>query len=327
MRSLLALVLPPLAAAAVVSFAPSARADGFFVTFTGGVNMPRTAGAAFDSTSQAPIQYSFGTGQAKVVTPVHIEVDDWTTMPTVITALSSNAVFDVTVDFTKPNAQGVETTYLTAKYARASLTRLRGSYTAGATSTVVETIEFAADDIQYATPATPSAPPPTTAAVGLKPGMPPLVRLPIAPPTLSRTMIVRVAGSAAVTSATLKASTNPATNSAVTQVSFEVQAPRDAIGRAAARVLLDTKTQKSPDAATAALSTAMSSNQSLNPVTIDFIAHQPAGDATVYSMDLNNARVKSDQLDVSSGKSVETVLFTEQHIQITSRLTSSTGRL
>ena len=90
--------------------APSARADGILVTFSGHVTTPRMPAAAFDSTTTVPS--SNGSGGARPVSSLHLEIDDWITAATLLRAASENETFDLLLELTAPNAAGAETPYI-----------------------------------------------------------------------------------------------------------------------------------------------------------------------------------------------------------------------
>ena len=111
-----------------LSVAPRARADGFFVTFSPGQRVSpavsRIAGASFDASGTSPIDAASGLSTGQTLTlPVHIEVDD---VRLLAPLLSEETKFEnvplVTIEFTTPDAAGVEQVYMVGKYVNCTIT-------------------------------------------------------------------------------------------------------------------------------------------------------------------------------------------------------------
>jgi hypothetical protein len=281
-----------LAALLVLLAAPSARADGIFVTFSGHVTTPRTAAAAFDSTTSIP---SNGSSASRPVSSLHLEIDDWSTAAALLRATSENEVFDLLLELTAPNVAGVETTYLSMRYTNATIHDETATYSANGNSASVTQ----ALDILFQKVAT-STPPPAqgTAAHSI-------------PVRLTRQMIGKPALSPdlQVSDATIQSRT--VANGAVahlTSLSFSVTSPRDAAtGQASGRV------QRSPITVVKAPvpSYAGFVGRLLGETRVDFVQHRLGrADVTLYSLVVANAELTSESLEASGGAPTEKIVYT-----------------
>lgn len=310
MRSTLLATAVSSAIAAVVTFvAPAARADGFYVTLSGGVTMARTWGAMFDATSQAQTTYAGSTG-VHTITPVHVEVDDWTAVPQIIATANQDKTFTAVVEFTK-TTNGAEQVTLIATYSNCKFRKFSGTFSlfTPATATtpaagpgVTQTFEFLFDTVGYTAPAAP-----TTGIATVTKG----ITLPSAGlPSLSRSLVTKMAPPPqVVTTATLSALTNPGVRGEpITRLTFGFTRPFDPhTGQAMGQEKADpVESMKNIDGTTPALQAALTAHTQLKPVTFDFFSQSNVKLYTVTT----NATVSYDQIEVSNGVQGEHTKYT-----------------
>ena len=315
-------ILAPLAALfafAVLFFAPSARADGFYVTFSNGVTIARTKGAAFDSTSAAPVAYaSTATGAKSMVTALHVEIDDYNQAMALAAAIDGGKTFSVSIDMTTPNASGVETTYLTYLYSSAQLANLKFTYTASPQPVFSEVFDVLFGAIATSTP--PAAP-----------AKAPLTKIarPISVATVALMKSASIIGNTAaatLTNANVVIPPTPGWGSpgvAMTSFSVTVTQPRDVhTGVAAGQIQRGMVSfGKSP----APPSLAASVNNRFNNVAFNFVNHPASGSDTILlTMSVPQCVLASDTVQASGGTSSEQGSFSGATYTLTQGSSSTT---
>jgi hypothetical protein len=128
---------------AVFTFAGAAHADGFFVTLNG----VRTSGAQFQTTTATAPTLNGAKGQTPRFSSAHLELDEWGALllPS-LTSLTNGTKGTALVEFTKPDARGVEQVYLTASFSNVVVTRWEASF---APSKSTNVIDFAYERVVY----------------------------------------------------------------------------------------------------------------------------------------------------------------------------------
>jgi hypothetical protein len=303
------LLVASLLACAVVAFAPRARADTFFVTFTSGSTPigPRTQGAAFDATSTSPAAKK----------PVKIDIDDWSLLqPTFDACVKSNPL-TAKVEFTKPNAQGQEEVYMITTYDGVVFSKMALAYRADATPKATNQLVFS-----YATSRI--EPPP----VALRLERPAARELPSSPPVILRKPRA-IAAAQRIDDAYFAAPTIPAESPAppgqlrLLSFAFEAIQPIDAETLLpAGRLLVSTVTMtKAPGAATSAFQAAVASRVPID-AKITFVQHHGTlPDTTSRTVALTKATVTSDGVQVA-GTSIETTTLAPMSVAVTGATTT-----
>jgi type VI protein secretion system component Hcp len=153
-----------------LSLAPTARADGFFVTFSAGQRgnpgVARIAGAAFDATGINTLDVTTlaQTGQA-LIKPVHVEVDDVRPLAPLIGAETKNETIPlVTVEFTAPDAAGKEQVYMIGNYVNCNVSAWQLAFDPQAAPTTRGSVDFLYQTVTFTGPPKPKFAPPRPVA-------------------------------------------------------------------------------------------------------------------------------------------------------------------
>lgn len=300
-------IVAPLTALSVFVLSPAARADGFYVTFSDGVSIARTKGAAFDSTSAAPVSYSSSSSHsARFSTALHVELDDYNQALALADAIDRVKTFSVSIDLTTPNSAGVETTYLTLKYTNAQLASVKLTYAAGSPAVFTESM-----DILYEAVAT-STPPAAVAVAKTAPTR--LVRGPLLVPSVAIVKIAPVLGASAstLTNANLVIGGSPGwalPGVAITSFSTSVAQPHDAhsglaTGHAVRAAIAFSKSPAPP-------SLVASVSKPFTDVVFNFVNHSASGgDTILLSLKSPQMILTSDTVQASGGAATEQGSFT-----------------
>lgn len=300
------LVIASFVAAAYMTFAPSVRADSFFVTFTNGTRTlgARVQGAVFEGSS-TPVT-------AGKATPVRLEIDDWSIVQPTLDAANGALPLTAKVEFTTPNAQGQEVVYLIATYQKAALIRVAGTYDAAATAKVKEAIDFTYATMQY------SAPPLALGVVSTE------RRLPSTAPVIRRTARA-IASAQRVDDAYFQAASFPGESSdhpgqtRLLGFSFEGRrAVMGVTGQAEGPLVLSPVTiTKTPGAATATFQSAAATRKVVDAATITFVQHHGTSpDTTSKTVLLSYAVVKSDTVQAGAAN-VESITLMPTSFRLT----------
>jgi type VI protein secretion system component Hcp len=314
----LARVLFPLAAAAVVTaFAPRALADGVFVTFTNaaGQSTARLPAAVVTTSNASDVavttnnDHSTTIRATKTQCSAHVEIDSFAGSASQLVALqkTGSAKMTAKIEYTTPNAQGVEVVTLVATLGNVAIGSWSGTYTAGSPSTSVQSIDLKYLSETLVAPASTTQPAPSVT------------------PQISRAQLVKVAnlgslgiddayiqvpgiagesttaghsGQTRLLSATWKIGWSVAQLGAGTTLDLIVGGPT-----------LDVKVSKAMGASSPAFvaAQAQGAHQTFATVPITFVGHAITADITRFSLQLNNAWVKSDAMAASSSSQVETI--------------------
>ena len=301
-------------AGACVLFAPSARADSFFVTFTNGTTPvgSRVQGATFEATTQA-------TSSGPRPNPAKLEIDDWSLLQPTLEAFKSGAPLTAKVEFTTPNAQGQEVVYMIATYQTALLLRLAGTYDVAATPKLKEALEFSYDTVKYSRP-------PFTLTMEREAVRP----LPSSSPIIRR-IARQTANAQRVDDAYFQAPSFPGESAdhpgQSRLLSFALEVKQTQVTTADRRSeeprLLPVTITKAPGAATPVFQSASTTHKLVSPATITFVQHHGTlPDTTSKTVVLTNTLVKSDSVQVG-GSSVETIVLAPQKITLTAGVVST----
>jgi type VI secretion system Hcp family effector len=336
-----ALVVGGFAFGALLALAPSARADGFYVSFSGGT-VPlggRLVGGALDASSSSTTDLATGqTSGAHTRQPLKIELDDWDNLEGMINAVATNTTLSAVVEFTAPDANGHEQVYMNATYKDLAFTRLDVTYDAAATPKAKQVLEFTYSQVTYGTPATTATP--TTPTAGTRLAVPTqLVRtMPTRVPTITRPMttVSRLKMSTAVTSLRIDDAYMQGTNltgestdhpgqTRVLNVEAEILAPRDiATGQASGKrqykpILLT----KAMGLSTPQLQQHQAANQAISALTLTFVQKTPnQPDKTAHTIALTNALISTNTTLVANGTSAQKLGFNYQKVSVSAGATS-----
>lgn len=332
-----ALVVGGFVAGAVVALAPSARADGFFVTFTGANGLGgRIAGASFQtSTTMAtdPGAANSATGSTTAA-PVALELDEWSNVEALFDMQSRNQILGAKVEFTTPNAAGQEEVYMTATYTNVVIVEVTATFDTTATdSKVKQAVSFVFQNVQYA-----SVPPPGSTVARLLPKtVPRLTRAttalhPLSPTTLApKTAMATAPAPTKVDDAYFKAAGFPGESSdhpgesKLVSVTIHTVSPRDSVtGQpSGTHIIKPVVITKAPGTASPKFQNALSQHNVFD-ATITFVQHNgTAPDGTSHTLQLNGASVVGDSMQVG-GTSRESITFGGTKRSMTNAATSST---
>jgi type VI secretion system Hcp family effector len=310
----------------LLALAPSARADGFYVTFASGSGAVtgRLAGAEFDASqavAPAPNQAT-GQGPGKAhVTPAHIEIDSSQALVPLLGAVTDNKLLNVTVEFTSPDAKGQEQVYMTAKYKNAHLTTWTASFSPQSSPTLKNAIDFAFQTVEYNSS---SAPSPTQSNKKIQSRIAAKVA-PVAAPIIRRLPARPAPAAEHVDDAYLQLATVPGESTdhpgqiRLSSFSLEVMSPADsATGMPTGKMQLKpVAIVKATGAATPALKSALARNAVLQTGSISFNQHHAGKpDQTIETLSLNNLRVASDSMQVSGSTSNEALTLVFQKAEL-----------
>lgn len=333
-----ALVAGAFAAGAVLALAPSARADGFYITFSGGT-VPlggRLVGGTLDANSVTTTDVTGqATGAARPI--LKIELDDWDNVEGMINSIATNTELSALVEFTAPDANGQEQVYMTASFAHLLFTKLEVDYDATATPKAKQALELSYASVTYATPAPPATA--TTPTPGTRVVRTSLVRpMPSKVPTITRQVNMLARTKIAIASSPLRvddayleapgltgeSADHPGKTRLLT-LSAHIDAPRDTStgqvsGKRQYKPLVLTK---ATGTSTPQLQQARASNKVFTSMTVSCVQKttgQP--DKTAHTLTLTNAVLTKDDLSVGGGSSSETLNVAFQKLAVASGATS-----
>lgn len=296
--------------------AGAARADGFWVTLkdgSGNVLGERVQGAVFDASATTPTTMSGDRSASPKYSPARIEIDQLSRLlvPS-LDALAQNKKLSAVVEFTAPSGDAGEQVYMVATFSDVLVNDWQLSYTGGATPTAVHTLELGYAKVVYAAP-----PPPA----GKRPF--PLRALPTALPVVKRLSVVKAPAPRHVDDAYLKSASLPdesadhSGRSRLTSYFHEVVSPRDAAtGMASGKIVVKSlSTTKAVGAATPTLQSDLSTHKVLPALEIDFVQHG-ATETRLFAVQLDNASVTGDAVQVANGASAETTKWSAPKLKV-----------
>jgi len=287
-----ALVLAAFAALAVFVFAPSAMADGFYVTFatSSGSSTGRVAGAVFDSSNARS---------------AHVEIDDWTDVTELFSDCVAGKTMTVTVEFIDASGK----VYMTNKFGDARLANWRVTFAPGSSPALVEALDFA-----YARSET------QTSSGASQQRAPTIAR------QVARTTVSSIGDAYMQVPSFPDDSTQRRGWSRVAGFTMSVQAPLgSSTGQSAGKTQFSAVTiTKNMGADTASFQAAQARGQVLSGVDVVFTKETPQGlRQDVLTVKLSQVRVTTDAIQATSSAQTETLTLSPTKITLVGRTPSS----